>query len=47
MPVTEHAQRRAARADALITAQLAFALIAYFFEGLAERHRQTRNREAL
>ena len=29
MPVTEHAQRRAARADALITAQLAFALNGY------------------
>ena len=47
MPVTEHAQRRAARADALITAQLAFALNGYSFDGLAERHRQTLNREAL
>ncbi|HCO8354671.1 TPA: hypothetical protein OB809_001809 [Escherichia coli] len=47
MPVTEHAQRRAARADALVTAQLAFALNGYSFDGLAERHRQTLNREAL
>lgn len=47
MPVTEHAQRRAARADALVTAQLAFALNSYSFDGLAERHRQTLNREAL
>ena len=47
MPVTEHAKRRAARADALITAQLAFALNGYSFDGLAERHRQTLNREAL
>jgi hypothetical protein len=37
MPVTEHAQRRAARADALVTAQLAFALNGYSFDGLAER----------
>ena len=47
MPVTEHAQRRAARADALITAQLAFALNGYSFDGLAERHRKTLNREAI
>ncbi|MEF4075923.1 hypothetical protein U9122_08320 [Escherichia coli] len=47
MPVTEHAQRRAARADALVTAQLAFALNGYSFDGLAERHCQTLNREAL
>ncbi|EEZ3917307.1 TPA: hypothetical protein ACYSA8_000795 [Escherichia coli] len=47
MPVTEHAQRHAARADALVTAQLAFALNGYSFDGLAERHRQTLNREAL
>ncbi|HFD2773615.1 TPA: hypothetical protein ACF20Q_004256 [Escherichia coli] len=47
MPVTEHAQRRAARADALVTAQLAFALNGYSFDGLAARHRQTLNREAL
>ncbi len=47
MPVTEHAQRRAARADALVTAQLAFALNGYSFDGLAERHRQTLNREVL
>lgn len=47
MPVTEHAQRRAARADALVTAQLAFALNGYSFDGLAERHRQTLNRETL
>ncbi|ENS1823236.1 hypothetical protein ACEZTG_001908 [Escherichia coli] len=47
MPVTEHAQRRAARADALVTAQLALALNGYSFDELAERHRQTLNREAL
>ena len=47
MPVTEHAQRRAARADALVTAQLAFALNGYSFDGLAERHHQSLNREAL
>lgn len=47
MPVTEHAQRRAARADALVTSQLAFALNGYSFDGLAERHRQTFNREAV
>ncbi|HAT8005953.1 TPA: hypothetical protein R4Y77_002626 [Citrobacter koseri] len=47
MPVTEHAQRRAARADALVTAQLAFALNGYSFDGLAERHRQTLNRAAI
>ncbi|EHN8815037.1 MULTISPECIES: hypothetical protein [Enterobacter cloacae complex] len=47
MPVTEHAQRRAARADALVNAQLAFALNGYSFDGLAECHRKTLNREAI
>lgn len=47
MPVTEHAQRRAARADALITAQLAFALNGYNWDELAEPHRKTLNREAI
>ena len=44
MSVTEHAQRRAARADALITAQLAFALNGYNWDELAEPHRKTLNR---
>ena len=47
MPVTEHAQRRAARADALVNAQLAFTLNGYSFDGLAECHRKTLNREAI
>ena len=47
MSVTEHAQRRAARADALITAQLAFALNGYNWDELAEPHRKTLNREAI
>ena len=38
---------RAGRSDALLNAQLAFALNGYSFDGLAERHRQTLNREAL
>ncbi|EFB3062514.1 hypothetical protein FMI35_08920 [Escherichia coli] len=47
MPVTEHAQRRAARADALVSAQLAFALNGYNWDELSERHRKTLNREAI
>ena len=37
---------RAGRSDALLNAQLAFALNGYSFDGLAERHIQTLNREA-
>ncbi len=38
---------RAGRSDALLNAQLAFALNGYSFDGLAERHRKTLNREAI
>lgn len=38
---------RAGRSDALLNAQLAFALNGYSFDGLAERHIQTLNREAI
>ncbi|ENL9314678.1 hypothetical protein AB6K50_000354 [Escherichia coli] len=38
---------RAGRSDALLNAQLAFALNGYSFGGLAERHIQTLNREAI
>lgn len=47
MPDTKHAQHNAARADALVTAQLAFAMNGYKWDGLPERHRQTFNRETL
>lgn len=47
MTNTDHARRTAARADALVNAQLAFALNGHSFEGLADRHRQTLNREAV
>ncbi|EOK0243549.1 TPA: hypothetical protein ACOEHO_004674 [Enterobacter ludwigii] len=42
----ETALHRAGRSDALINAQLAFALNGYSFDGLAERHRKTLSREA-
>ena len=38
---------RAGRSDALINARLAFALNGYNWDELAERHRQTLNREAI
>lgn len=38
---------RAGRSDALLNAQLAFALNGYSFDGLAERHIKTLNREAI
>ncbi|EEW7562885.1 hypothetical protein D6Y73_21250 [Escherichia coli] len=38
---------RAGRSDALLNAQLAFALNGYSFDGLAERHRKTIHREAI
>ncbi|HAU5444445.1 TPA: hypothetical protein JD178_17620 [Cronobacter sakazakii] len=38
---------RAGRSDALLNAQLAFVLNGYSFDGLAERHIQTLNREAI
>lgn len=38
---------RAGRSDALLNAQLAFALNGYSFDGLAERHIQTLNRETI
>ena len=38
---------RAGRSDALLNAQLAFALNGYSYDGLAERHIQTLNREAI
>ncbi|HBH6934487.1 TPA: hypothetical protein KUN31_003932 [Enterobacter cloacae] len=38
---------RAGRSDALLNAQLAFALNGYSFDGLAEPHRKTLNREAI
>ncbi|HFV9228569.1 TPA: hypothetical protein ACIAIA_004002 [Enterobacter asburiae] len=43
----ETALHRAGRSDALLNAQLAFALNCYSFDGLAERHIQTLNREAI
>lgn len=43
----ETALHRAGRSDALLNAQLAFALNGYSFDGLAERHRKTLNREAI
>ncbi|PUX35087.1 hypothetical protein [Cronobacter sakazakii] len=43
----ETALHRAGRSDALLNAQLAFALNGYSFDGLAERHIQTLNREAI
>ena len=43
----ETVQQRAGRSDALINAQLAYALNGYSFDGLAERHRKTLNREAI
>lgn len=43
----EHAQRHAARADALVNAQLAYALNGYSFDGLASRHVHALNREAV
>ncbi|EHS4535912.1 hypothetical protein [Cronobacter sakazakii] len=43
----ETALHRAGRSDALLNAQLAFALNGYAFDGLAERHIQTLNREAI
>ncbi|WP_105574346.1 hypothetical protein [Cronobacter sakazakii] len=43
----ETALHRAGRSDALINAQLAFALNGYSFDGLAERHRKTIHREAI
>ena len=42
----ETVQQRAGRSDALINAQLAYALNGYSFDGLAERRRKTLNREA-
>lgn len=42
----ESALQRAGRSDALVNAQLAYALNGYTFDGLAERHIQTLNREA-
>ncbi|EEW7959843.1 TPA: hypothetical protein L6726_001162 [Escherichia coli] len=38
---------RAGCSDALLNAQLAFALNGYSFDGLAERHRKTIHREAI
>ncbi|WP_354692378.1 hypothetical protein [Phytobacter sp. RSE-02] len=43
----ETALHSAGRSDALINAQLAYALNGYSFDGLAERHIQTLNREAV
>ena len=43
----ETALHRAGRSDALLNAQLAFALNGYSFDGLAECHRKTLNREAI
>ncbi|EPD3254458.1 TPA: hypothetical protein JG883_004488 [Enterobacter hormaechei subsp. xiangfangensis] len=43
----ENVLHRAGRSDALLNAQLAFALNGYSFDGLAERHIQTLNREAI
>ncbi|HFI9939475.1 TPA: hypothetical protein ACGST1_000572 [Escherichia coli] len=43
----ETALHRAGRSDALLNAQLTFALNGYSFDGLAERHRKTLNREAI
>ena len=43
----ETALHRAGRSDALLNAQLAFALNGYSFDGLAEHHRKTLNREAI
>lgn len=43
----ETALHCAGRSDALLNAQLAFALNGYSFDGLAERHRKTLNREAI
>ncbi len=43
----ETVRQRAGRSDALINAQLAYALNGYSFDGLAERHRKTLNREAI
>ncbi|EMR5337467.1 TPA: hypothetical protein PTW02_002298 [Cronobacter sakazakii] len=43
----ETALHRAGRSDALINAQLAFALNGYSFDGLASRHVHALNREAI